>query len=478
MNYRIILSFILVLFSFPLTCFSGIGEGGSVYIKPPSTLPDLPPSLPQDEKKVDFFRKLPKDMEYKIYDCLNLEDLQAVGKVSKEHCIEKEYFKNINLIKEEASSTNIISILTKHKKLSTISNLRELPNSRINSIEIKGYKIDSHVLDFILKSFPNLSSLKLHNTDSLTDKDLENLSSSYPYLTSLILKDGKNSNKFTDNGLKSLGTLKHPTHLELGGNELNDFTNKGLEHLKALIHLTHLKLEGKEKNFFTDNGLKHLKSLKNLIYLELWGDENIFTDEGLEHIKTLMNLTFLKLDGDVMTFTDEGLEHLKALKNLIHLKLDGKDIAFTDKGLEHLKVLTHLTFLHLSGFYNNNFTDKGLEHLKALKNLIHLKLDGKDIAFTDKGLEHLAALPSLTSLTLGGFFHNEFTDKGLEYLAALTLLTYLKLDGYLRNIFTDNGLKHLKALKRLTYLHLRGNNNDFTVSGVEHFRTLECLILR
>jgi hypothetical protein len=378
MNDRIILS--LVLFSFPLTCFSGIG--GSIYRKPPSTLPDLPPSLPQDSKKIDFFQDLPTDVKYIIYDHLGLEELKTVGKVSKRHRIEKEYFIKISLIKDEDSSEDIISILTKYKKSSATSK-RELPNPCVGSIEIKDHKIDSHILNFIIKSFPNLRSLTLHNAKALTDEDLEKLSSSCPYLTSLLLKEGENSNKFTDNGLKSLGALKDLTHLELGGCKNNAFTDKGLEHLATLTLLTSLHLDG---NRFTDKGLEHLKTLTLFTYLHLNG-LNSFTDSGLEHLKALTSLTSLSLLGQYSFFTDKGLEHLSALTSLTSLYLYGNN-TFTDSGLEHLKALPFLTYFSLIRPPNTFFTDKGLKHLSVLRFLTSVNLEGNNI-FTKKGLKHL-----------------------------------------------------------------------------------------
>jgi hypothetical protein len=390
MKYKI--SFILALFFFHLTCFSGIGSS-TLYsnILDKTKLPSLSDSSSLEERKIDY-RQLPEDIVHGIYDFLPREDLENLGKASKKHLISKGYFQynkeRIYLKKKRSSSENITSIL---KNYITFTNFKMHPNPRIHSIEIEGYEIDSHVLCFIKEYFPKIKSLTLNSSQKLKDEVL-NILSSFPHLTHLVLKS--DFNVFTNRGLEYIAKYPQLTHLVLRG-FYNSFTYDGLESVAKCLQLTHLVLGGFH-NRLSDRSLRALKALKGLTHLVLEGG-NEFTDKSLSALKNLKGLTHLVLRG-YNNFTDKSLSALKALKGLTHLELGG-DNNFTDEGLSTLKALKGLTHLILMGV-DNKFTDKSLSNLKVLKSLTHLVLMGVDNKFTDEGLwafrAHLKDLKYLT----------------------------------------------------------------------------------
>jgi hypothetical protein len=305
--------FILALFSYPLSCFSGIGDGGLIKLTPPSLSslssfeegkPSFPDSTPLKKKKIDY-RELPDVLVSTIYDFLSRKDLENAGKVCKLHLIPDDYFRltkaRIYLRSKEPSSEDIKPLLAGYMNRDKAPSFKMLPSPRIHSIEIEDYEVTSEILKMITESFPNVKSLILHKAKELKDEDLEILSS-YPQLTHLALMGDDTS--FTDRGLACI-IAKHPhlTHLELRVSGGYIFTDAGLRALKDLKSLTHLILYGYSE--FTDEGLKALKDLKTLTHLELSGN-TFFTDEGLTTLKSLTGLTHLVLNGD-NTFTDEGL---------------------------------------------------------------------------------------------------------------------------------------------------------------------------
>jgi hypothetical protein len=293
--------------------------------------------------------------------------------------------------------------------------------------------------------------------------------------------------KFTDAGLKHLGSLANLAWLDVGPAAI---TGEGLEPLAGLRHLTTLKV--RHSSVMTAAGAKHLAALRHLKRLDLDGCTK-FGDDGLKELAALTALTVLDLTHTPIT--DDGLRHLAKLTNLVELELGGTRV--TDEGLKHLAGLKNLTTLglvmtevagenlkHLAGLKkltlfnveNGKLTDtllRNLDELGMLHTLFQAEAYGEEHGDregdvrptrpedvrtfrlicregTGEGVKYLACFPNLDYLFLGT---EQVTRDGLKYAAGLKSLTSLGLES---TEHMRDGLKYLAGLKKLASLRIGG----------------------
>ena len=183
-------------------------------------------------------------------------------------------------------------------------------NPRI-SLKDMGFKDIDQFLEFAKTSGSKLQNLNLHETLSVTNKQLKELVKYCPNLHQLFISSDKISNE----GLQHLSPLTALQTLNLG--ECEQITDAGLAHLAPLTALQTLELG--ECELITDAGLAHLAPLTALQTLDLCGCKQ-FTDAGLAHLAPLTALQTLNLGG-CEQITDAGLAHLAQLTALQTLNL-------------------------------------------------------------------------------------------------------------------------------------------------------------
>jgi internalin A len=123
--------------------------------------------------------------------------------------------------------------------------------------------------------------------------------------------------KFTNAGMKSIGTLASLRELRLEG--CAAISPEGMKYLSRLDNLEVLRLS---RTPVGDDALKPLERLNKLSYLDLSG-ANI-TDAGLAYLGKIGSLKVIRLDGTQITTA--GLHHLDGLVSLRWVSCDGTSI--------------------------------------------------------------------------------------------------------------------------------------------------------
>jgi endonuclease YncB( thermonuclease family) len=182
-----------------------------------------------------------------------------------------------------------------------------------------------------LKSFPNLRSLDVPSTSTITDAALEHLAE----LTHLV-ELNVNWTKVTPAGVFK-ATRRMMRRLEIAGVSFGDEDMAKLESMPFLQVLT------LRATRVTDKGLEHLKGLADLRSLSLMS--TAVGDAGLKHLAHLTTLQDLDLDRTAIT--DAGLVHLKGLRDLRRLQL--AHTVVTEAGLADLRDLPKLDDLNVRG---------------------------------------------------------------------------------------------------------------------------------
>ncbi len=238
---------------------------------------------------------------------------------------------------------------------------------------------------------------------------------------------GLQGNRFTDEAVAHISTLRNLKDLDLSGSEL---TEDGLRYMVRL-DLTRLSISGKG---ITDDGLRHLKGMKNLELLIV--QDSRITDDGLAIVAGFHKLNELWLGGptevsgrfladlkdkkslDSLLLAGTGLtdDSVTNLTNMEINALDLRDTAVTDKSMP---VLAKVVRRYL-GLAKTGITNKGLEGLKGLR---ATSLDVSETAVTNEGLKPLRRMP-LLDLNLNG---TKITDEAVEELKKITTLKSLYL---------------------------------------------------
>ena len=187
-------------------------------------------------------------------------------------------------------------------------------------------------------------------TDSTLELLIDEHSRAPEHLTGLSLYGGE----ITDAGLAIIAKI--PSIETLNLNQVGGgITDAGL--VSLVQGLPNLRVLGLSGSSITDDGLRSIATLKHLNQLVL--ERTAIGNEGLAHLRNLPELEYLKLAGTQVT--DDGLVHLTTLPKLKHLTLSQTDITGAGS-VEHLKKLTKLEYLTVP---RENFDDEHYKTLKA-----------------------------------------------------------------------------------------------------------------
>lgn len=247
---------------------------------------------------------------------------------------------------------------------------------RMRSLVLNSVKLTKDSIQNLLNRFPNLVSFTVSNIVDIRYKDLGDIVSGRPGLTTLSVEQTKDLHEqqgFSE-FLKALQTIHTLWIKEVG---LADY------HLKAIAHhCTQLNSLSIPQCQATDEGIKPIiENLTQLAELDLQWCTRV---SGNFPCRVYENLTSLNLT--VTRTNDTGLQCLaNCFPNLTSLNVRATSI--TDASLPSITKLTSLVTLDLSA---TRISDLGLTQIVFyLKKLKRLKIEaGKNI--TDIGLTKLA----------------------------------------------------------------------------------------
>jgi internalin A len=183
----------------------------------------------------------------------------------------------------------------------------------------------------------------------------------------------------TDEGVRSLATMKQLRRLSLSGTRITD------EALETIGTLRKLQILSVSDCQLTDAGMRQIAKLPELksLYLN-------HTPISIEGIKNLKPLKLIDLDlGSNEAFNDECLATIVSQWPQLEDLLLG-DTRVTGDGLKFLPKLKHLTVLSISTL---RLTDKDMEPVIKTRSLESIDLVANFI--TDRTLDRLATMPHL-----------------------------------------------------------------------------------
>ncbi len=190
--------------------------------------------------------------------------------------------------------------------------------------------------------------------------------------------------KVADRDLGGLAAIKSLKSLELGSG-----SDEALRQVAAITGLTSLKVGGSE---ITDEGVKSLASLKNLRQLVLDGHAHNLNGRGFAALSGIASLRELDVRGAGIDET--GVRSIAQLAGLEELDLS--ETWIDGKGLAELARLKHLKWLTLR--YCRRLRSADLAPLVELPALENLSLN--DCRINDEAVETLKKLTKLKTLKL------------------------------------------------------------------------------
>ncbi len=190
--------------------------------------------------------------------------------------------------------------------------------------------------------------------------------------------------KVADRDLGGLAAIKSLKSLELGSG-----SDEALRQVAAITGLTSLKVGGSE---ITDEGVKSLASLKNLRQLVLDGHAHNLNGRGFAALSGIASLRELDVRGAGIDET--GVRSIAQLAGLEELDLS--ETWIDGKGLAELARLKHLKWLTLR--YCRRLRSADLAPLVELPALENLSLN--DCRINDEAVETLKKLTRLKTLKL------------------------------------------------------------------------------
>lgn len=280
----------------------------------------------------------------------------------------------------------------------------------------------------LLRCFPRLVSLKLHN---------QTLDATQGTILGEILNQHKS-------------TL---TALDLSARQSLQLTDDGLvaiqQSMSVLPHLKVLNLQ--DQNTLNDNGistlwniLPHLISLEELILKNM----RLGTQREQHLSNILPKLTCLKvLDLENNSLAGDFILALKFLPNLTQLNFSHNQI--TGEKLRPLAKSTSKKNLKILDISHNQINDEGANLISMLPNLKILNMSNNNIC--DNGVSEIIDLKNLMTLTI---FNNKVTAHGIVRLAQRTPIENIIF-------FSQVPLDYLKVLRcdpSVTHLDIAGCN--------------------
>lgn len=237
-----------------------------------------------------------------------------------------------------------------------------------------------------------------------TDADFKKLAS-FKKLRKLYIaqNSGNFASSITGAGFKDIAHLQELEYLRASFCPLTD---EGISHIVGFRKLNVLYL-GDAK--FTDAGMKQLGTLEKLEVFTMYGvrrngpNKNEPRDETMQVIGNFKNLRELDI-----AYTDAGDLTAKAIARLPLKKLTAYNTPIGDKGMAELAKLK-LEELHIGG---SNMGDKGLEAFAGQTQMKSLQFAYAS-GVTDKSVKTLSSLTGLTYLSL---FMTSITKQGQEDL--------------------------------------------------------------
>lgn len=238
---------------------------------------------------------------------------------------------------------------------------------RINNQELilsdLGIRTVEEAIKFFDKSCSRLRILNLRDFAGINDQNIENISESFPQVTSLFLKNAL----ITSAATSSFAKMTSIKNLEFSGcQEIDDFS-----FLENYSKLTNLSLSGCEQI----NDFSFLEKCPSIKSLDL--SNSSITNDDFSFLKKCPLLTSLNLSGCELISNFNFLENCSSLTNLDLSKCDINDTSF----LEQCPTLTSLKLSESQEITSLNFLEKlplltsldlskcwNLEDLSPLKN--------------------------------------------------------------------------------------------------------------
>ncbi|CAO3657558.1 unnamed protein product [Mucor hiemalis] len=238
-------------------------------------------------------------------------------------------------------------------------------NVQLRHLDINHTSISDNELINTISRFKNLEELKLGGCDSITTRGLSFLprelksmrSIQFPNreheLDGVLLRykdipleslDLSGFLNLTDEGAKSIASMKYLRHLSLDGTKVTD---EGISLIKDLIELEKLSLD---RTLVTDIGLAKLSDLSKLETLSLSrtgvSNEGLIVLGDFEQTSFARNLRTLNLS-QCRLVSDKGVKYLSGMANLTNLNLDHTNVS--KSCVKYLKDLEHLNPVRLQG---------------------------------------------------------------------------------------------------------------------------------
>lgn len=290
----------------------------------------------------------------------------------------------------------------------------------LTSLALTNSVINDPTVEWIVKTFPNLTELDLSSNTNLSNSVLKVISE-LTKLQRLSLVQ----NRFNDLGTRRIAKLENLRSLDLRGNmEAADMTLEvvaGLPKLNAFKH---------RSTAVTDSGLEQLA--KNATLESLLIQDFAITDQSGPHLAKIAKLTQL----EVFRCPAFGTQGVLALKGMPLTRLTLRDLPnVNDQAMEVLTELPALKKLYLHEIAS--LSDAGLKNLASLKSLELLDLWSLP-QVTDATIDVIASLPNLKELSIRT---TGVTDAAVEKLLAMQTLESLT--------FKENGAVSAEATQKL-----------------------------
>ncbi|MFO0943505.1 MAG: hypothetical protein U0930_22445 [Pirellulales bacterium] len=298
----------------------------------------------------------------------------------------------LQLVNCRMFNDELVAKLDKLQKLTSLS----LTNSVINDTSV----------EFIIKSFPNLTELDLSSNTNMTAGALK-IIAEQKNLKSLVLVQNR-FNEISTMRLKNLPELKT---LDLRGNmEAGNMTMGVVGGLSKLTSFKH------RSTAVSDDGLAKLITAENLENLLI--QDFIITGQSGQHLAALKKLKQLEI------FRCQGFDSsgVLALKGMELDRLTLRDLpSVDDSAMEVLKELPKLKKLFLQEL--GSVSDEGLKNLAALKTLELLDIWAIP-TISDATVDVIATLPNLRELSIRG---TAITDASVDKILAMPKLQSLTI---------------------------------------------------